>query len=203
MRELLDWPISLLKKKNNISAKGPVGKLFSEESLKEIMKITSAEIGDSLFFACAKTKEVEKITALARDKIAHELQLINNEEFAFCWVVDYPMFEKDEITKKIKFSHNPFSMPQGDLKNIDFKNPLSIKAYQYDMRGHAEQCIQRYLELAKVDRKTLRQVATPCIDDHLIAPEDFESKGALSIFASKIVLKCLYLRCLRRRNAEQ
>ena len=121
------------EKNNKISAKGPVGKLFSEESLKEIMKITFAEIGDSIFFACNKINEVEKILALARDKIARELDLINDNEFAFCWIVDYPMFEMDEVTKKIKFSHNPFSMPQENIQKIDFKNPLNIKAYQYDI----------------------------------------------------------------------
>ena len=80
------------------------------------MKITSAEVGDSIFLACGKINDLEKITSLARDKIANELGIINENEFAFCWIVDYPMFEKDEITKKIKFSHNPFSMPQGDIK---------------------------------------------------------------------------------------
>jgi aspartyl-tRNA synthetase len=97
------------------------------------MKITSAKVGDSIFFACGKNNEVAKITALARDKIGKELNLINNDEFAFCWIVDYPMFEKDDVTKKIKFSHNPFSMPQGDIKKIDFTKPLDIKAYQYDI----------------------------------------------------------------------
>jgi aspartyl-tRNA synthetase len=97
------------------------------------MKITNAEVGDSLFLACGKLDEVEKILSLARDKIAKELNLIDESKFAFCWIVDYPMFEKDEVTKKIKFSHNPFSMPQGDIKNIDFKKPLNIKAYQYDI----------------------------------------------------------------------
>ena len=77
--------------------------------------------------------ELEKITALARDKIAKELNLIDENVFAFCWIVDYPMFEKDEITNKIKFSHNPFSMPQGDLSEKDFENPLDILAYQYDI----------------------------------------------------------------------
>ena len=116
-----------------ICAKGPVGKLFSEDSLKEIIKITSAEIGDSIFFACDKIKEVEKISSLARDKIAQELNLIDDKKFAFCWIVDYPMFKMDETTQKIEFSHNPFSMPQGDPQKIDFKNPLNIKAYQYDI----------------------------------------------------------------------
>ncbi len=121
------------EKNNNISAKGPVGKLFSEESLKQIMKKTSAEIGDSIFFACGNINDLEKITSLARDKIANELGIIKENEFAFCWIVDYPMFEKDQITNKIKFSHNPFSMPQGDLKKIDINKPLNIKAYQYDI----------------------------------------------------------------------
>ena len=121
------------EKDKTISAKGPIGKLFSENSLKEIMKVTSAEVGDSIFFACDKINVVEKITSLARDKIGHELSLINENEFTFCWIIDYPMFEKDEVTNKIKFSHNPFSMPQGDIKKIDFKKPLNIKAYQYDI----------------------------------------------------------------------
>jgi len=153
------------EKNNDISAKGPVGKLFSEESLKKIMEITSAEIGDSLFFACGKTKEVEKILALAREKIAQELKLINNEEFAFCWIVDYPMFEKDDITNKIKFSHNPFSMPQGDINNIDFNKPLNIKAYQYDIvcngielssgaiRNHIPELMYKLFSIAGYDKK--------------------------------------------------
>ena len=121
------------EKDNKISAKGPVGKFFSEEALIEIMKITKSEVGDSIFMACGKQNDLEKITALARDKIAKDLDLIDDNTFAFCWVVDYPMFEKDDLTKKIKFSHNPFSMPQGELKEKDFKNPLDILAYQYDI----------------------------------------------------------------------
>jgi len=116
-----------------IKGKGPVGKFFGEDSLKEIMKICSAEVGDSIFFACGKITEVEKILSIARDKIANDLDLINEDQFAFCWIVDYPMFEIDDLTKKIKFSHNPFSMPQGDTDKLDFSKPLEIKAYQYDI----------------------------------------------------------------------
>ena len=116
-----------------ITAKGPVGKFFSEDAIKEIMKIMDANIGDSIFFSCDKEKEVLKLISSARDKIAQELNLINEDSFAFCWIVDYPMFEIDENTKKIQFSHNPFSMPQGDLSKINFSNPLEIKAYQYDI----------------------------------------------------------------------
>ena len=122
-----------IEKDKQLLAKGPVGKFFSESALREIMKITSAEVGDSIFFACDKINEVEKISSLARDKIAKDLDLIDESRFAFCWIVDYPMFEKDEVTNKIKFSHNPFSMPQGNMQKIDFKSPLNIKAYQYDI----------------------------------------------------------------------
>ena len=122
-----------IEKNDKILGKGPVGKFFSEKSLKELMKICKAEIGDSVFLACAKVKEVEKILSLARDKIAKELNLIKEDQFAFCWITDYPMYEFDEETKKIKFSHNPFSMPQGDLNKLDYNNPLKIKAYQYDI----------------------------------------------------------------------
>ena len=97
------------------------------------MKITSAKQGDSVFFACGKTKDVEKITALARDKIANDLDIIDKNTFAFCWIVDYPMFEIDDLSKKIKFSHNPFSMPQGELDKINYEKPLDIKAFQYDI----------------------------------------------------------------------
>ena len=118
---------------NGISAKGPVGKFFSKESLEEIMKKTGANIGDSIFMACSKKKDLERITSLARDKIAKDLNLIDDNVFAFCWVVDYPMFEKNDQTNKIEFSHNPFSMPQGDIKKLNFEKPLDMLAYQYDI----------------------------------------------------------------------
>ncbi len=118
---------------NGISAKGPVGKFFSRESLEEIMKKTGAKVGDSIFMACNKKKDLERITSLARDKIARDLNLIDDNVFAFCWVVDYPMFEKNDQTNKIEFSHNPFSMPQGDTKKLNFEKPLDMLAYQYDI----------------------------------------------------------------------
>ncbi|MDC0151209.1 aspartate--tRNA ligase [Candidatus Pelagibacter sp.] len=122
-----------IEKDKEILAKGPVGKFFSEESLKEIMNKTKAEVGDSIFLACGKLKDVEKILSLARDKIARDLNLIDANIFAFCWIIDYPIFEKDEQTNKIKFSHNPFSMPQGDLDKINLNKPLDLLAYQYDI----------------------------------------------------------------------
>ncbi len=118
---------------DGISAKGPVSKFFSKESLEEIMKKTGAKVGDSIFMACSKKKDLERITSLARDKIAKDLNLIDDNVFAFCWVVDYPMFEKNDQTNKIEFSHNPFSMPQGDIKKLNFEKPLDMLAYQYDI----------------------------------------------------------------------
>ena len=122
-----------IEKDKEIKGKGPVGKFFSEDSLIEIMKICSAEVGDSIFLACGKEKEIQKILSLARIKIAKDLEIIDENKFAFCWVVDYPMYEFDEASKKVIFSHNPFSMPQGDIKNLNLDKPLEIKAYQYDI----------------------------------------------------------------------
>jgi len=122
-----------LEQDKEIKGKGPVGKFFSEDSLKEIMKRCDAEIGDSIFLACGDIKEIQKILSSARDKLGQDLNIIDEDQFAFCWIVDYPMFEFDENLKKIIFSHNPFSMPQGKLNEINFDKPLDIKAYQYDI----------------------------------------------------------------------
>ena len=121
------------KEDNKIIGKGPIGKFFSSEACQEIIKSSKAEIGDSIFFACGQKKDVEKLLSLARDKIAKELEIIDENAFAFCWIVDYPMYEIDDKSGKIKFSHNPFSMPQGDISKLNFDNPLEIKAYQYDI----------------------------------------------------------------------
>ncbi len=122
-----------LEKDKEIIGKGPVGKFFSENSLKELMKKCNAEVGDSVFLACGKKKEIEKILSLARDKIANDLNLIAKDQFSFCWIIDYPMYEFDENSKKIVFSHNPFSMPQGNINNLNLDKPLDLKAYQYDI----------------------------------------------------------------------
>ena len=122
-----------IEKNNELSAKGPVGKFFSKKALEEIMLKTGAKVGDSIFMACAKDNDLQKITSLSREKIAKDLDLIDENTFAFCWIVDYPMFELDEKTSRIKFSHNPFSMPQGEIGKIDFEKPLEILAYQYDI----------------------------------------------------------------------
>ena len=158
-----------LEKNDKISAKGPIGKFFSEDSLKQIMTISKAEIGDTIFLSCGKQNEVEKLLAHARNKIAEELNLIDDNLFSFCWIVDYPMYELDEISKKIKFSHNPFSMPQGDLKKLDLSNPLNIKAYQYDIvcngielssgaiRNHIPELMYKLFEIAGYSKVDVEQ----------------------------------------------
>ncbi len=122
-----------IEQDRSLSGKGPVGKFFSEEAIKEIMKISKSSVGDTIFLACGDQNEITKFLSIARNKIALDLELIDNQQFAFCWIVDYPMFERNSITKKIEFSHNPFSMPQGDLKQLNFNEPLKMKAFQYDI----------------------------------------------------------------------
>ena len=158
-----------IEKNSEIQGKGPVGKFFSSQSIQEIMKISKAEIGDSIFLACGNKKEVEKILSQARDKIGDELKLINHNSYAFCWIIDYPMFEEDEKTKKIIFSHNPFSMPQGDIKNLDLTKPLEVKAYQYDIvcngvelssgaiRNHIPELMYKLFSVAGYDKKLVDQ----------------------------------------------
>ena len=153
------------EKEGQLSAKGPIGKFFSKEALEEIMKKTNSEVGDSIFMACGKQNDLEKITALARDKIGKDLDLIDDDVFAFCWIVDYPMFEKDETTNKIEFSHNPFSMPQGNLTQENFEKPLDILAYQYDIvcngielssgaiRNHKPELMYKLFSIAGYDKK--------------------------------------------------
>ncbi len=153
------------EKENQLSAKGPIGKFFSKEALEEIMQKTNSEVGDSIFMACGKQNDLEKITSLARDKIARDLDLIDDDVFAFCWIVDYPMFERDETTNKIEFSHNPFSMPQGNLTEENFKKPLDILAYQYDIvcngielssgaiRNHKPDLMYKLFSIAGYDKK--------------------------------------------------
>ena len=155
------------KDNNKTFGKGPIGKFFSPEACNEIMKISNAEIGDSIFFACGQKKDVEKLLSLARDKIAKDLGIIDENLFAFCWIVDYPMYETDEKTGKIKFSHNPFSMPQGDIDKLNLNKPLEIKAYQYDIvcngielssgaiRNHIPELMYKLFDIAGYDKKSV------------------------------------------------
>ena len=125
--------IQIEKNKNKLIGKGPIGKFFSEKAIIELVKICKLKENDAVFFSSDKIKEVEKISGLVRQKLGKDLNLINNKKFEFCWITDFPMYQYDEEEKKIDFSHNPFSMPQVNLKDFDKADPLSILAYQYDL----------------------------------------------------------------------
>ena len=125
--------ILLEKIEGKLLGKGPIAKFFSESAINEIVKTCSLNENDTVFFSCDNKKNAEKISGLARQKLGRELNLIDNKKFEFCWITDFPMYQFNEEEKKIDFSHNPFSMPQTSIKNFDKTDPLSIKAYQYDL----------------------------------------------------------------------
>ncbi len=113
-------------------AKGPIAKFLDEDRIQKIMEICNLKDGDSVFFSCDTHHNSAKIASGMRDLIGNELNLIK-DEFKFCWIIDFPMYEMNEDTRKIDFSHNPFSMPQGGLNALTTQDPLSILAYQYDI----------------------------------------------------------------------
>jgi aspartyl-tRNA synthetase len=114
-------------------ARGPVAKALGAEKAEEIRTRLGLGDGDSAFFACAPASEAANLAGKARVRIGVEQNLIDYNSFKFCWIVDFPMFELDEATGKIEFSHNPFSMPQGGLDALNTQEPLTIKAWQYDL----------------------------------------------------------------------
>lgn len=147
------------------AAKGPIAKFLDEAQLERLKELTNVQEGDAVFFVCAQKKEAEKLAGQARQKIAQELNMIEQNCFKFCWVVDFPMFEYNEDQRKIDFSHNPFSMPQGGLEALLSQNPLDIKAYQYDIvcngyelssgaiRNHKPEIMYKAFEIAGYTRE--------------------------------------------------
>ncbi len=113
--------------------KGPIAKFLDADRQAKLREATGAKDGDAVFFACNEKMAAAKFAGLARTRIGEELGLVKQGRFEFCWIVDYPMYELDEKTGKIEFSHNPFSMPQGELEALETKDPLEVKAYQYDI----------------------------------------------------------------------
>jgi len=114
-------------------ARGPVAKALGAEKAEAIRLAAGVEDGDAVFFACAPADEAANLAGRARVKIGHDQNLIDPNQFRFAWIVDFPMFEADPVTGKIDFSHNPFSMPQGGMKALAEQDPLTIKAWQYDL----------------------------------------------------------------------
>ncbi len=125
--------ITLEKIGNNLLGKGPIAKFFSERAINDLIKVCNLKENDSIFFSCDTKNNAEKISGIARQKLGHELNLIDNNKFEFCWIIDFPMYQYDEKEKKIDFNHNPFSMPQINPLNFEKSDPLSILAYQYDL----------------------------------------------------------------------
>ncbi len=142
------------------SAKGPIANALGIEKSLEMKTLFNLNDGDALFFSCASESEAANLAGKARVKIATDRELIEKNIFKFCWIVDYPMFEKDENTGKIEFSHNPFSMPQGGMEVLSNENPLDILAYQYDLvcngielssgaiRNHVPEIMYKAFEIA-------------------------------------------------------
>ncbi len=113
--------------------KGPIAKFLDADRLGQLKAATGLEDGDAVFFASDVPDAAAALAGLARTRIGEDLDLIDRAQFLFCWIVDYPMYELDDKTGRIEFSHNPFSMPQGGLAAIEEQDPLTIKAYQYDI----------------------------------------------------------------------
>ena len=147
---------------------GPIAKNIGDEKTELIKNKYSLDDGDSIFFVCGIPNNFLDFISKARVKIGNELGLIKKDTFEFCWIVDFPMFEYNEELKKIDFSHNPFSMPQGGLEVLNNADPLEIKAFQYDIvcngvelssgaiRNHRQDILLKAFELAGYDIEEIK-----------------------------------------------
>lgn len=151
-------------------AKGPIAKFVPEAALAELKAAANLQAGDAVFFVCDKEAAAVKLAGKARNKICDEIGGIKEENvFKLCWIVDFPMYEEDEKTGKIDFSHNPFSMPQGGLESLETKNPLDILAHQYDcvcngfeiasggIRNHRPDIMTKAFAIAGYDQEVLEK----------------------------------------------
>ena len=147
--------------------KGPVAKNLDEERLAKMQEVCGAETGDVVFFVAGKGTKTVKFAGAVRKRLGEELDLIDKNKFMFCWITDFPFFEENEDSHQIEFSHNPFSMPQGEMDALVNKNPLEIKAYQYDMvcngyeilsgaiRNHRADIMYKAFEMAGYKKETV------------------------------------------------
>ena len=146
---------------------GPIAKNHGPENMARIYEELGLGENDGLFFAAGKEKDAAKLAGAARTRVGETLGLIEQDCFKFCWIVDFPMFEYDEQAKKIDFSHNPFSMPQGEMEALENKDPLDILAWQYDIvcngyelssgaiRNHRPDIMYKAFEIAGYDKATV------------------------------------------------
>ncbi len=151
---------------NDGEVQSPIAKFLSEETLGQLKELGGVEDGDVMFFIADKLKPATEIGAAVRDELGRRLELIDDEVFKFCWIVDFPMYELDD-DGKVEFSHNPFSMPQGGMKDIEEKDPLEILAFQYDIvcngielssgavRNHSPELMIKAFALAGYDQSVV------------------------------------------------
>ena len=154
---------------NDGQCKGPVANALGTDKSLELKNKFNLKDGDALFFSCAKVNEASDLAGKARLKIGKDQNLINNNQFKFCWIVDYPMYELNEKTNQIEFSHNPFSMPQGGMEALKEKDPLDILAFQYDLvcngielssgaiRNHVPEIMYKAFEIAGYDKEVVER----------------------------------------------
>ena len=143
-----------------VEAAGPIAKNIGDERTEALRQQLGLSVGDAVFFVAGKPSEFVKFAGSARTKVGTELGLVDEDQFRFCWIVDFPMFEWNEDEKRVDFSHNPFSMPQGEMEALQTKDPLDILAYQYDIvcngyelcsgaiRNHKPEIMLKAFELA-------------------------------------------------------
>ena len=150
-------------------AKGPIAKNLEPGRVDKIREIAGVGEGDAVFFVCDKPAAAAKFAGAVRTRLCAELELFEQDSFRFCWIVDFPMYERDETTGKIDFSHNPFSMPQGGLEALLSRDPLEIKAFQYDIvcngvelssgaiRNHLPAIMYKAFEIAGYDNREVEE----------------------------------------------
>jgi aspartyl-tRNA synthetase len=148
---------------------GPIAKNLGPEQTQAIREELRLGDGDAVFFVCGRPAKTAPFAATARQRIGDELNLIDRDRFEFCWIVDYPMFDWNEDEKRVDFSHNPFSMPQGGLEALQNKDPLEIVAYQYDIvcngielssgaiRNHKPDIMRKAFAIAGYDEAVLEE----------------------------------------------
>ncbi len=153
----------------NGEGKGPIAKFLAPEKLAQLKSQAGLNNGDAVFFSCGKAGEAAKIAGLVRIRLGQELGLIDESVYKFCWIIDFPMYEMDETNGKIEFSHNPFSMPQGGLEALNSQDPLTIKAFQYDIvcngvelssgaiRNHKPEIMYKAFEIAGYGKEVVEK----------------------------------------------
>jgi len=144
--------------------KGPVAKFLAPDAVAGIARAARAAEGDAVFFVCDRPARAAELAGAVRARLGAELGLIEEESYRFCWVTDYPFFERDPQTGAIGFSHNPFSMPQGGLEALETQDPLAVRAFQYDIvcngielssgaiRNHRPDIMLKAFEIAGYER---------------------------------------------------